>query len=330
MSRKKTVVVLATGGTIAGVGARGDQVTDYTAGAVPIDRLLPTEDELAANIEIRSEQTDNIDSKDMTVDLWLRLSARVNYWLGRPEIDGAVITHGTDTMEETAYWLSLTVANDKPAVLTGAMRPATAVSADGARNLRQAIKTAASGSARGRGCLVTMNDEIFAAQNVAKTHTTAVNAFAAPNGGALGYIVGDEPVFFHASTVPEPRLWFDVTGLTNLPSVKIIYACAGDDDLFIRAAAAAKIPGLVYAGMGNGSVPAAAAGALAQAAANGAVVVRATRVFAGAVHDAAIYDEKFIAADGLSPVKARILLALALTRTNRIDEIRRIFGKSGG
>ena len=326
-SARPKIALLATGGTIAGVGKVKGAGEDYVAGAIGIDELLAEEEELAELADIRAEQVANIDSKDITEELWLQLARRVNELLGEKDIRGVVITHGTDTLEETAYFLSLTIKSRKPVVLTGAMRPATALSADGPMNLRQAVRLAVSPEAVGCGVAVVLNDTIFAAKNVTKAHTTALNAFAAPNMGRDGYFTDKCPVFYRpVEHLARPH--FDVTELKKLPYVKVIYGHAADDTLFVEAARTHGAQGIVYAGMGNGSIPVTVQEALNQAADAGIIVVRSSRVYAGAVQGEFPYGGKFIVSGTLPPAKARILLSLSLTKTQDIGTIRRIFARA--
>src|ERR1700756_244357 len=173
------IVILATGGTIAGAAATGTQAA-YTSGAVTIDAMLAAVPGIKDLANIKGEQISNVGSQDMTMDIMLTLAKRINALLAQNQVDGIVVTHGTDTMEETAYFLDLVVKSDKPVVLVGSMRPATAISADGPANLRDAVLTAASPGARGRGVLVVLNDTIHYARNVVKTNTTDVATFESP------------------------------------------------------------------------------------------------------------------------------------------------------
>ena len=192
----KKIKILATGGTIAGKAASSTQLTGYTAGAYSVDDLLASVPALGELAQISGEQLCNIDSSSITDALLLRLAQRCNELLAQEDVDGVVITHGTDTMEETAFFLNLTVKSDKPVVLVGAMRPATAVSADGPLNIINAVKTAVCAESAGQGVLVVMNDEIYGGRDVMKTNTANVATFKAPNGGALGCIVGGEVRYY--------------------------------------------------------------------------------------------------------------------------------------
>lgn len=317
------VFVLATGGTIAGSAASPENVTGYQAGVIGIDELLSAVPEIRDFAGVRSEQLCNIDSKDMTDEILIRLAARVNEILAENETDGIVITHGTDTMEETAFFLSLTVKSEKPVVLTGAMLPATARNADGPRNLFDAVRVAACPESSGKGVLVVMNGKIFTAKEVTKTHTTKIDAFASPDFSPLGRADEDGVLFERA-----PRLSpLHFSAESPLPRVDILYGHEGDDGALVEAALHAGTKGIVYAGMGNGSIPAKAEKALAKASEKGIVVVRASRSNSGPVvpADPSYAAAGFIDSGMLNPQKARVLLRLALGQTGNREEVRRIF-----
>jgi L-asparaginase len=214
----------------------------------------------------------------MTENIWIQLADRANELLSRPDVDGLVITHGTDTMEETAYFLQLTVRSYKPIILTGAMRPATAISADGPLNLMDAVRVAANPAAWNKGVLVVMNGQIDSAREVTKTHTTVVNTFQSPGLGSLGMVNDGQPAFYRDILKRHTAdSLFEVKGLSQLPRVKIIYGCTNNDTLFAEAAIKAGVDGIIYAGMGNGSITKSEEAVLAQAAEQGIVVVRSTR-----------------------------------------------------
>ncbi len=326
----KKITILATGGTIAGQAASATQLTGYTAGVFSVQDLLagvPGLDELA---QISGEQVCNIDSSSMTEALLLQLAQRANELLARADVDGLVITHGTDTLEETAYFLNLVLKSSKPVVVVGAMRPATAVSADGPLNLINAVKAAVQEESAGRGVLVVMNDEIYSARDVSKTNTTNVATFKAPGGAPLGFVVGGAVRYYYSSsrlhTVAAP---FAAGALTTLPRVDIIYTHVGEDGALVEAAVAAGARGIVYVGSGMGSVHEAAEPALAAAAARGVAVVRASRTGSGIVAEGLERwtQAGFIPADNLNPQKARILLQLALTVTNDRKKIQAMFAQ---
>lgn len=328
ITMKKHIYILATGGTIAGKAASEAATTGYEAGAIGIADLLAAVSEVRQYADVEGEQIASIDSKDMTSAIWLRLAARCKELLAREDVDGVVITHGTDTMEETAYFLHLTVHSAKPIVLTGAMRPATALSADGPMNLLQAVRVAAADEAVGQGVLIVLDGTIESARDAVKMHTTALDTFQSPEVGALGSVHDGEPVFYRSPLRRHTtRSAFSVEGVPELPRVAVLYAHADDDGFLVEAAVQSGCRGIVYAGMGNGSIPARAEAALARAAAEGVVVVRSTRSAAGRVTRAeASYETNgFIASDTLNPAKARVLLQLTLLQTDDTAAIRKMF-----
>ncbi|MBR2216070.1 MAG: asparaginase [Selenomonadaceae bacterium] len=320
------VKIIATGGTIAGVGKSGN--TGYQAGALGINDLLKKVPGIKNYAAITQEDFCRIDSKDLTAEILLGLSRRVQEIFRQNAADAIVITHGTDTLEETAYFLHLTIRDSRPIVLTGAMRPATALSADGEANLLNAVRVAAHPDSMGRGVLVTLNEKIDSARDVTKTNTLAVEAFRSPGMGSLGCVLAGNVAYYRRSTRAHTiDSEFNLEAVKTLPKVKIIYGAACDDSLFVEAALAAKVPGLVYAGMGNGSVPQEMEKALAEAARQGCVVVRSSRVGNGAVTCAeeSYRRHNFVEGDTLTPQKARILLQLALTKTKNPAEIQKMF-----
>ena len=216
-AQKANVIILATGGTIAGAAATGTQA-GYTSGAVNIETMIKAVPGITDLASIKGEQISNVGSQDMTFDVLLKVAKRINALAQSPDVDGIVITHGSDTMEESAFFLNLTVKTDKPVVMVGSMRPSTAVSADGPLNLFNAVGVAADPKARGRGVLVVMNDWIHAAHSLTKTSTTAVQTFMSPVRGLVGVAAYGKNDFF---TTPEwkhtTQSEFDVTGVTALP-----------------------------------------------------------------------------------------------------------------
>src|SRR5664280_60223 len=311
------VMILATGGTIAGTGATATTTVGYTAATIGVEALIAAVPELAKVARVSGEQVFQIASENMTLDNWLRLGRRVNELLARDDVAGVVITHGTDTLEETAYFLDLVVKSAKPIVLVGAMRPATAISADGPMNLYNAVALAASREAVGRGVLVCMNDRIDAARDVTKTNTVALDTFRSPELGVLGMMEGGRPAFYRtADRAHTTATEFDIKDLRELPKVGIALAYGGSGRIAIDAMVAAGVKGIVNAGVGDGSLSVEARAALVEARAKGIVVVRASRIPGGAVARNGEADDDaldFVVADNLSPQKARILLALALS-----------------
>ena len=323
------VVILATGGTIAGTGATSTTTVGYTAATVGVDALIRAVPELQKVAHVSGEQVFQIASENMGDAQWLLLAKRVNALLARADVDGIVITHGTDTIEETAYFLDLVVKSRKPVVVVGAMRPSTAMSADGPINLYNAVIVAGSQDAVGKGVLVVMNDQINAAREVTKTNTTTLDTFKAPELGMLGYMVGGQPRFYRASTRKHTvDTEFDVTNLSALPRVDIAYTYANVDATAVNAFVAAGAKGIVHAGVGDGSLPTRVRPALSAAHDKGIVIVRSSRVGQGIVARNGEADDDaldFAVADTLNPQKARILLMLALTKTSNTKEIQRMF-----
>lgn len=322
------IKILATGGTIAGSAKNAGQLTGYTAGALGVESLIAAVPELQTVADVSGEQLANIDSCNLTSALWFKLAERCNELMTDNSVDGIVITHGTDTLEETAYFLNLTINGTKPVVLTGAMRPATALSADGPLDLLNAVKTAACREAAGQGVMIVMNDIIMAARYATKTSAFKVEAFQAVPYGQLGTIAGGK-VYFEAQVKKRHTLQSVFAGKNYdiLPRVDIIYTHCDDDGVLIDAAVKAGAQGIVYAGSGMGSVHCGAEQALVQAAKHGIIVVRSTRVSEGRVLPAnSKWDEAgFISGGNLNPQKARILLQLALTQTHSTREVQHFF-----
>jgi L-asparaginase len=327
-ARKANIVILATGGTIAGAAASGTQ-SGYTSGAVGIDTMVAAVPGIRDLAEIKGEQVANVGSQDMSFDIMLTVAKRLNEILLSNSVDGAVITHGTDTMEETAYFLNLTVRSDKPVVMVGSMRPSTAVSADGPLNLYNGVAVAADPQAKGRGVLVVMNDWIQAAHSLTKTSTTDVQTFMSPLRGLVGvtaYGKNDwfnSPVWKHTSASE-----FDISGATKLPRVDILMAYADMNPDLIDSSVANGAKGIVIAGVGNGNMNKVSVDACARAVKKGVVVVRASRVPMGQVgRNVEIKDDElgFIASDELNPQKARILLTLALMKQHSPADIQKMF-----
>lgn len=309
------IVILATGGTIAGSAASNTQTIGYKAGAIGVQALIDAVPEVKSIARVDGEQIANIGSNDMTSDIILALSKRVNALLARDDVDGVVITHGTDTLDETPYFLNLTVKSDKPVVITGAMRPATAISADGPMNLLEAVTVAADPNARGRGVMLVMNDRIGAARFITKTNTTTLDTFKAPEQGYLGVIVGGKPHFeTRVEKIHTLRSVFDVRDVNSLPKVVIIYGYQDDPEYMYDAAIAHHADGIIYVGTGGGSTSVRSEAGIKKAEQAGIVVVRASRTGSGVVAP----DDNMpgLVADSLNPAKARILLMTALTQTH--------------
>ena len=327
-SAKPNIYILATGGTIAGQGVSSTQ-TNYHAGGVAIQTLIEAVPAMTEIANITGEQVVNIGSQDMTTDVWLTLANRINELLADDSVDGIVVTHGTDTMEETAYFLNLTVHSNKPVVLTGAMRASTAISADGPLNLYNSVVTAAAPESKGKGVLIVMNGLILPAHGTVKMNTVDVQTFQAPNSGALGYLFNSK-VFYNDVTTKRhtSQSVFDVKGLKQLPKVGIVYSYADVDADVMQPFLNGTYQGIVHAGLGNGNYHKNLFPSLLKAREMGVLVVRSSRVPTGPttldneVDDAAY---QFVASQELNPQKARILLMLALTKTSDWKEIQKYF-----
>ncbi|QLC64899.1 type II asparaginase [Flavobacterium sp. LPB0248] len=322
------IKILATGGTIAGQGASADR-SAYTAGQLPIKDLIAAVPGIDKIAEISGEQISNVGSQDMTVDIWIKLNKRINEIYKNNEADGIVITHGTDTQEETAYFLSLTVRYDKPVIITGSMRPATAISADGPKNLYDAVTLAASKQAAHSGVLLVFNEYILTGRNAVKTSTTHLNAFTAPNSGPIGQVY-DGKVSLYESPIRKTNKStpFDITGLTTLPDVAVVELYADAPATALNAYVASGVKGIVTGGLGNGNLNKVNSDAVASAVKKGIAVARASRVPSGRV---TLFDETddqklgTIVADDLIPQKARILLMLGLTQTTDSKKLQEYF-----
>jgi L-asparaginase len=325
------VVVLATGGTIAGKGASSTALSEYKGGTILGEELVSAVPEIKQYANVRVEQVINVGSPDITLADWARIANRINAIFSEdPSVAGVVITHGTNTLEETAYFLNLTVKHDNPVVLVGAQRPATAISADGPLNLLSAIRTAAAPVARGKGVMIVMNDEINGARDVTKSNTYRAEAFRSGELGFLGYVDPDQVVFYRASTKRHTsKSEFDVSALKQFPRVDIVYSYIEPDTAAIKALHAGGARGIVFAGTGAGGVSKfekEAVNAILTGSGPKPVMVRASRVGNGRVIPRTEYDKLgWIPGDNLNPQKARILLMLALTRTSDPSEIRRMF-----
>lgn len=326
------IFILATGGTISGVSHNSTDTTNYRAGMLNIDDLLATVPSLKFIARIEAEQIANIDSKDFTFSLWQMLISRIQALCMDDTIDGIVITHGTDTLEETAYALHLTLHEDKPIILTAAMRPATSISPDGPMNLLNAVIVAANPETRGQGVLVLFNNRIHSARDVRKVSTYAIDAFESSEFGALGYVQGGRVEFVRSMTRGRPTKNSKPLIVTNIwPVVDIVTSYVGVSRIAVDALIRAGASGVVVAGTGNGSIHITLQHALSDAAKQGIAVVRTSRTGSGhvmrngAVNDNALH---FISAGSLSPYKARVLLILALV--NGITEpiaLQKLFDK---
>jgi L-asparaginase len=326
------IKVLATGGTIA--GAQASQAdAGYKSGTFSVDDLIKAVPQLKNLAELSGEQVANIGSQNMNNEVWLKLAKRVNEVLAGDDVDGVVITHGTDTMEETGYFLSLVVKSDKPVVLVGSMRPATAISADGPINLYNGVALAGSPEAKGRGPLIVLNDTIHYAREAQKMHTTHMDTFASPNRGIAGVMNTGKATFYSLITTRHTtNSEFSIDGLTvaDLPRVVIVYSYANLGGEVIDAIVERGIKAIVLAGVGDGNTTDPALAALERAAKKGVAVVRCSRTGSGLVdRNVEINDDKmgFIAGMELSAQKARILLMLALTKTSDVKQLQKYFNE---
>lgn len=320
---KKKVIILATGGTIAGIGEEG-KIVGYISGSIAVDDLIAAMPKLKDVADIEALQICNINSDDITDKIWIRLANTINELSKDPNVVGFVVTHGTDTMEETAYFLNLTIKTDKPVVFTGSMRPATSISADGYMNLYEAVCVATSNEARGKGVLVVFSDCIFAARTVTKTSTYHVTAISSSGMGAIG-IVRDGAVYLYTSPSKCHTIEsiFDVRNIDKLPKVSILYFHADADPGFLEYAAKFS-DGIVIAGAGAGEFSKSYKSIIEKL--NIPVVV-CSRIDGGIIFKENLLCDNTVAADNLSPQKAAVLLRLALACKINRQNLQEIFMK---
>ena len=328
LGAKPRIRIIATGGTIAGVSASSAS-SAYTAGQVGVQTLIDAVPQILYLADVSGEQLVNIGSQDMNDAVWLKLAKRVNELLNEEDYDGVVITHGTDTMEETAYFLNLTVKSDKPVVLAGSMRPSTAISADGPANLYNAVAAAVSPSSKGMGVLCCMNNQLLDAKTVIKTHTIDCDTFEGGPSGIIGYVYNGEAHYLQS---PKNRHTldseFDVSNMESLPRVGIVYGYANASALPMQAFVDAGFDGVVLAGVGDGNFYSDVFDVAVKAQEKGVQIVRSSRCPTGPTClNSEVDDEKyhFVASLDLNPQKARILLMLALTKTHNWQRIQQYF-----
>ena len=326
------VRVLSTGGTIAGKGATSTSLTEYKGSSLEAAELVAAVPEIRQYADVSAEQVVNQGSPNITPRTWCRIAEVIgDLYKQDAGIAGVVLTHGTSTLEETAYFLHLTVRDPRPVVVVGSQRPATAISADGPLNLLNAVRVAAAPEARGKGVLVVMNEEINGARDVTKSNTYRVETFRSGELGFLGYVDGDKVTFYKASTRRHTvDSEFGPPNGGELPRVEIVYTYAEASTTPIRALLREGVDGIVFAAPGAGSLSDEEIRLVREAIAGGTktVFVRASRTGNGRVVRRAQYDDHgTIPADNLSPQKARILLMLALTRTRDPKEIARMFSE---
>ena len=325
MMRKPKVVILGTGGTIAGKAGSNTEMTGYQAGEIGIQTLINAVPEMLEVADVTGEQFCNIGSFDMIDDIWLRLSRRVSELLQQPEVDGIVITHGTDTLEETAYFLDTMELPEIAVVITGAMRSSNELGSDGVYNFLTALRVAADPKARDKGVLVVMNDEIHAAKYVTKTHTTNVSTFQTPTHGPLGLVMKKEILFFKTA---EPRVRFDLDTIDGL--VPIIATYAGMKTDLLDMLDLSKLDGLIIQAFGAGNIPKETAHKLQEFMDAGLPIALVSRCFNGIaepvyayegggvqLHQAGVFFIK-----ELNAPKARIKLLIALNAGLKGQELK--------
>jgi L-asparaginase len=316
------VRLFSTGGTIQGFGANRDQIANYRAGQIPPDKLLDDLPEAKSVADVSYEVISAVGSGGINTPVQLKLAKAINEWLARPDTAGAVITHGTATMEETAYFLNLVIHSKKPVVVVGAMRPFTAISRDGPLNLYNAIRTAADPEASEKGVMVLLNDEIDAARDVTKNNTERVNTFVSRDLGPIGFADMDHIVFYRDLLYRHTyKSEFDVSNLTELPKVDIVYGYQEGGRKAVDALIAAGAKGIVL----DDNAPGFAA-AVKDGREKGVVFVQSDRKGSGRVLESAKSVQRgVVTADDLNAQKSRQLLRLALTKTTDIKEIQRMF-----
>jgi len=325
---KPRIRIIATGGTIAGVSASSSS-SAYTAGQVGIQALINAVPQIKDLADVSGEQLVNIGSQDMNDQVWIKLANRINQLLNQEGYDGVLITHGTDTMEETAYFLALTVHSNKPVILVGSMRPSTAISADGPANIYNGVAAICTPASQNRGVMVCMNNQLFDAKSIIKTHTTDCATFKGGIFGEEGYVYNGKAYYlykpeFRQGTASE----FSVEGMKELPKVGIVYGYANCSPLPMQAFVNAKFDGIVLAGVGDGNFYKDVFPIAVKAQNDGIQIVRSSRVPTGPTNrNGEVDDAKyhFVASLNLNPQKARILLMLALTKTHNWQQIQKYF-----
>lgn len=320
-SSKPGVEIYATGGTIAGSSASNTDTTNYKAGSIGVQTLIDAVPELQEIATVSGQQIANVASSDVDQKVLLQLSKSISKKLREKTTQGAVVTHGTDTTEETAFFLDLTVKTNKPVVVVGAMRPATAISADGPMNLIEAVALAADKQSENRGTMVVLNDRIASAFYVTKTNSTTLDTFKSVEQGYLGTFIGTTPKFYYHATEPLNKPFFDISKVHALPKVEIIYIHQDQDLTLLNAAIAGGAKGIIIAGNGNGSIPTIFKEKVKSLMLQGIPVIRSTRTGSGFVTE----KEEGIGSGYFNPQKSRILLSLALSESNDIDKIKQYF-----
>lgn len=329
-AEKPNIHIIGTGGTIAGVGSSSANVSAYQSAVVPVDKLIAAVPEIKNIAEIKGEQIFQIGSESFNNERLLKLAHRVSELLKSKDVDGIVITHGTDTIEETAYFLNMTLKSEKPVVVVGSMRPGTALSADGPLNIYNAVIVAADKGSWGKGVLVVMNDEIHSGRDVTKTNTVKVETFRSLYG-PLGTVIEGQPRYYRLPARPHTvQTEFDIDAIQSLPEVNVVYCHGNMSRVPYDALVAAGTRAIIHMGTGSGSVADYIAPVLKEVREKGVFVVRGTRTGSGpVVRNGEANDDQsdFIVTDDQNPAKARILMALALTKFNGTKELQQIFWK---
>jgi L-asparaginase len=315
------VKLFTTGGTIQSKGAHRQKLMEYSDGKVSPEELIADLPEMKEFADISYTEIANVGSPSMTTELLLKLANSINAWLAQPDSAGAVVTHGTSTLEETAYFLNLVIKSDKPVVVVGAMRPFTAVSRDGPFNLLNAVRVAATPEARNKGVMILLNDEISAARETTKVNTYRMDTFVARDAGPLGFADSDRIVFYRKPTTRHTsKSEFDISKLTTLPRVDVTYDYQESGRTAIDAFVAAGAKGVIVTGGGRDAIK--------DGQAKGVVFVASDRKGSGRVLESAgSVERNVVTSDNINPQKARILLRLALTKTTDPKEIQRMFNE---
>lgn len=322
-----TVAVLATGGTIAGSGTAG-KATNYTAGQLDVGTLVDSAARVTDIANVRGIQVCNVGSDDITDENWITLANTINELAQDENIDGFVITHGTDTLDESSYFLNLTVKTDKPVVMTGAMRPSTATSADGPMNLYQSIALAANEQAKGKGVMVVFSDGIYGGRDVQKISTCQTDAFDSKDFGGMGYMVDGVPYFYNDSVkCHTTETEFDVSGLKELPKVGVAYFTIDADPEILDYYKESGVQGIVIAGAGSGCYSEQWNNKIDELAETGIPVVRCSRIGSGVITQDDYFIGNIARGNDLAPQKAATLLRLILTVTNDIEQVQNMFDK---
>lgn len=323
------VTILATGGTIAGAGVDATNSATYQAAKVPVDKLIAGLPMLSKIADVTGEQVFQKASESLMNEDIILLAKRVSALVKKSDIDGVVITHGTDTLEETCYFLSLTVQTDKPIVCVASMRPGTAIGADGALNLLNAVTVAADKNSKSKGVLMVLNDEIMSARDTSKMINIRPNAFASP-WGALGMVVEGKTYYFRTLAKRFGKnSEFNIDQIDALPDVSVVYGHGNAKPGLYEAAAQMGTKAIIHVGTGNGSVAATVLPTLTDIRAKGVHIIRSSHVNAGGfvLRNAEANDDKndWVVAHDLNPQKARVLAMLALTKFKDVANLQRIF-----